>query len=101
MPGHGAGSACGRSLGAMPQSTLGYEKLFNWAFADLSEDDFVEKVLADQPVPPRYFMVMKRINRTASQPAKSALPKNIGLDELEEARRKKTLIVDTRPAERF
>ena len=100
-PGHGAGSACGRSLGAMPQSTLGYEKLFNWAFADLSEDEFVEKVLADQPVPPRYFAVMKRINRTAAQPAKSAAPKNIGLDELEEALRKKTLTVDTRPAERF
>src|SRR5438105_9971380 len=30
-PGHGAGSACGKALGAMPQSTLGYEKLFNWA----------------------------------------------------------------------
>ena len=31
-PGHGAGSACGKSLGAVPQSTLGYERRFNWAF---------------------------------------------------------------------
>lgn len=31
-PGHGAGSACGKRLGAVPQSTLGYEKLFNWGF---------------------------------------------------------------------
>ncbi|HEY8197968.1 MAG TPA: MBL fold metallo-hydrolase, partial [Gemmatimonadales bacterium] len=31
-PGHGAGSACGKSLGAVPQTTLGYEKRFNWAF---------------------------------------------------------------------
>ncbi|HET9708796.1 MAG TPA: MBL fold metallo-hydrolase, partial [Gemmatimonadales bacterium] len=30
-PGHGAGSACGKSLGAMPQSTLGYERIANWA----------------------------------------------------------------------
>src|SRR6202795_918564 len=33
-PGHGSGSACGKSLGSMPQSTLGYEMLFNWAFAE-------------------------------------------------------------------
>jgi hydroxyacylglutathione hydrolase len=100
-PGHGAGSACGKSLGAMPQSTLGYEKLFNWAFADLSEDEFVEKVLADQPVPPRYFAVMKRINRTAAALPKTAPPKILGVRELEDSLRKKGMVVDTRPAERF
>jgi len=31
-PGHGAGSACGKALGAVPSSTVGYEKLRNWAF---------------------------------------------------------------------
>ena len=31
-PGHGAGSPCGKSLGAIPTSTLGYEKQTNWAF---------------------------------------------------------------------
>ncbi|HEY9516883.1 MAG TPA: MBL fold metallo-hydrolase, partial [Gemmatimonadaceae bacterium] len=51
-PGHGAGSACGRALGAMPQTTLGYEKLFNWAFAVEDEDEFVRLVLAGQPHPP-------------------------------------------------
>ncbi|MCG2963755.1 MBL fold metallo-hydrolase, partial [Escherichia coli] len=30
-PGHGAGSACGKALGAVPSSTVGYEKRFNWA----------------------------------------------------------------------
>ncbi len=100
-PGHGAGSACGRSLGAMPQSTLGYEKLFNWAFADSSEEDFVDKVLTDQPVPPRYFAVMKRINRSAAELPKTASPKVLGVPELEELLRKKAIVVDTRPAERF
>ena len=52
-PGHGAGSACGKSLGAVPQSTLGYEKRFNWAFAVEDEDEFVRAVLAGQPDPPR------------------------------------------------
>jgi len=63
LPGHGAGSACGKSLGAMPQSTLGYERLYNPAFQQKTEDDFVRWVLADQPEPPRYFAEMKRLNK--------------------------------------
>jgi hydroxyacylglutathione hydrolase len=63
-PGHSAGSACGKALGAVPQSTLGYEKRFNWAFGIADEDAFVGEVLAGQPEPPRYFAEMKLINRS-------------------------------------
>jgi len=100
-PGHGAGSACGKSLGAMPQTTLGYEKLFNWAFADMSEKEFVAKVLEDQPVPPRYFAVMKRVNRAGVLPATHATPTLLRLDELETALRSSKLVIDTRVAEKF
>jgi hydroxyacylglutathione hydrolase len=62
-PGHGAGSACGKSLGAVPQSTLGYERMFNWALSLEDEAAFVEAVLAGQPEPPKYFAEMKRINK--------------------------------------
>lgn len=62
-PGHGAGSACGKSLGAVPSTTLGYEKLFNPAFQFDDEAAFVAWLLADQPEPPRYFAQMKRVNR--------------------------------------
>jgi hydroxyacylglutathione hydrolase len=62
-PGHGAGSACGKALGAMPSSTLGYERRTNWAFGVSSEDAFVAAVLEGQPNPPRYFARMKRVNR--------------------------------------
>ena len=62
-PGHGAGSACGKSLGAMPQSTVGYEKFTNWALISDNEAAFVSEVLAGQPEPPAYFAEMKRINR--------------------------------------
>ncbi|MGZ5221364.1 MAG: MBL fold metallo-hydrolase, partial [Chitinophagaceae bacterium] len=31
-PGHGAGSACGKALGSVPSTTVGYEKARNWAF---------------------------------------------------------------------
>ena len=62
-PGHGAGSACGKALGAVPSSTVGYEKLSNWGVAETSEAQFVSAVLDGQPEPPRYFADMKRINR--------------------------------------
>ena len=62
-PGHGAGSACGKALGAMLTSTLGYERRTNWAFAITNEASFVLAVLEGQPAPPSYFGTMKRINR--------------------------------------
>lgn len=62
-PGHGAGSACGKKLGGMPVTSLGYEKLTNWAWQAGDEQAFVNAVLADQPDPPRYFAEMKRLNR--------------------------------------
>ena len=62
-PGHGAGSACGKGISAIPHSTLGYEKRFNWAFQVRSEQTFVDHVLAGQPEPPKYFATMKRLNK--------------------------------------
>lgn len=62
-PAHGAGSACGKALGAVPSSTVGYEKLANWGVAETDEAQFVASVLDGQPEPPRYFAEMKRINR--------------------------------------
>jgi hydroxyacylglutathione hydrolase len=62
-PGHGAGSACGKGISAVPHSSLGYERRFNWAFSVDNEDDFVRQVLEGQPDAPAYFAEMKRVNR--------------------------------------
>lgn len=63
-PAHGAGSACGKALGAVASSTVGYEKLRNWAlqFGD-DEEGFVKALLAGQPEPPKYFAMMKKLNK--------------------------------------
>lgn len=100
-PGHGAGSACGKSLGSMPQSTLGYEKLFNWAFGEITEEQFVAKVLEDQPAPPRYFAVMKRVNRSGVALKAPHDPTYAEVAELEDALKKGGTVVDTRPAAKF
>ena len=73
-PGHGAGSACGKALGSVPQSTLGYERLYNPALQQSSEDAFAEWVLTDQPEPPRYFAEMKRLNRDGPPPRRKTEP---------------------------
>ena len=64
-PAHGAGSACGKALGAVPESTVGYEKRFNAAidYARRGEDAFVDFILEGQPEPPLYFARMKRDNK--------------------------------------
>ena len=101
-PGHGAGSACGKGLSAMPQSTVGYERRFNWALGVDDEAEFVRLVLEGQPEPPRYFREMKRVNR-----AGPAILGGIGLPgRVEEGRVADVLgggavLVDTRPAADF
>jgi hydroxyacylglutathione hydrolase len=65
-PGHGAGSACGKALGAAPSSTVGYERRFSWWAGQLElgdEDGFVATLLTGQPDAPGYFARMKRQNR--------------------------------------
>ena len=98
-PGHGAGSACGKGISAIPSSTLGYERRFNWAFSVTNEDEFVERVLAGQPEPPTYFASMKRINKEG--PAILGgfhLPPRQPDDALEATLTSGAMVIDTRPA---
>src|SRR5690606_22254980 len=82
-PGHGAGSACGKALGAVPSSTVGYEKTRNWAFRyENDEDGFVEYLLEGQPEPPKYFAMMKKLNKI-ERPLLTEVPKYAKLSETE------------------
>lgn len=101
-PGHGAGSACGKALGAVPSSTLGYEKIANWALRIDDEDAFVREVLAGQPDPPKYFAEMKRINRDGPR-LLGALrrPARVPLARVTELVGSGAFVVDTRAAADF
>jgi hydroxyacylglutathione hydrolase len=101
-PGHGAGSACGKSLGALPSSTFGYERLANWAFGVDGETDFVRQVLADQPEPPTYFATMKQVNRDGPEPAPpDGELSELSLEELERALGGAASVVDVRSTADF
>jgi hydroxyacylglutathione hydrolase len=101
-PGHGAGSACGKALGAVPQSTLGYERLANWGLATEDEEEFVALVLAGQPEPPKYFAEMKRINKEGPAILDGfRRPQQLGLTALERRVAAGEVVVDTRRAADF
>jgi hydroxyacylglutathione hydrolase len=100
-PGHGAGSACGKSLGAMPQSTLGYERLFNWALVEDNEERFVEEVLAGQPEPPAYFARMKHVNRVGPEDSPQEIPPRVDAARIAGAIANGATVVDTRQAKDF
>ena len=98
-PGHGAGSACGKGISAIPSSTLGYEKRFNWAFNVASESEFVAAVLAGQPEPPAYFARMKRVNKEGPAILDGFhVPSRYDDGRLAELLARHALVIDTRPA---
>ena len=97
-PGHGAGSACGKALGAVPQSTVGYERRFNAALSFGTEQGFVDSILDGQPEPPLYFARMKNLNKNGV-PVLGDLPqpKLYGIEELvERGSADGAVIIDTR-----
>ncbi len=97
-PGHGAGSACGKGISAIPSSTLGYEKRFNWAFNQKSEAHFVNEVLAGQPEPPTYFAKMKRVNKEGPVLlGEFDMPPRLDPSKLADLLKRKALVIDSRP----
>lgn len=103
-PAHGAGSACGKSLGDIPTSTVGYELRTNRSIKAASDEQtFVDFILAGQPEPPLYFARMKRDNRRGpellpSLPAPARV-EAAGLDGLQN--RRDIAVLDTRPRTAF
>jgi hydroxyacylglutathione hydrolase len=97
-PGHGAGSACGKALGAVPQTTVGYERRFNSVLALVGDDDaFVRSILSGQGEPPLYFGRMKCLNRDGP-PSLAAMPVPRAMD-VPDTRR--VAVLDTRSREEF
>ncbi len=101
-PAHGAGSACGKGLGAVPSSTVGYEKRFNPMLGFEQQEHFVQALLDGQPEPPKYYAQMKKINRAGPKVlGDAALPAALPLEDLFAAIENKQLVIDTRSRGQF
>ncbi|MCF3107626.1 MBL fold metallo-hydrolase [Niabella sp. CC-SYL272] len=95
---HGAGSACGKALGAVHSSTVGYEKIRNWAFQfGESEAGFTEALLTGQPEPPAYFAMMKQLNKI-NRPLLIEVPQHpkLSAGQFIAAYKKGIKVIDTR-----
>ncbi|WP_104385310.1 MBL fold metallo-hydrolase [Sphingobacterium sp. HMA12] len=97
-PAHGAGSACGKALGAVPNSTVGYERIRNWAlqYKD-NESGFITELLDGQPEPPRYFAMMKKLNKIL-RPLQTSVPQytRLSMEEFTRLYQSGTTVIDTR-----
>jgi hydroxyacylglutathione hydrolase len=103
-PAHGAGSACGKSLGDVPTSTVGYELRTNRSIlAAVDEQTFVDFILAGQPEPPLYFARMKRDNRRGPEllPALPSPPRLEPADLASLENRTDIAVLDTRARSAF
>jgi glyoxylase-like metal-dependent hydrolase (beta-lactamase superfamily II)/rhodanese-related sulfurtransferase len=105
-PAHGAGSLCGKGLSEQNSSTIGAEKISNWSLQNLSEDEFVKELLADQPFIPKYFPFDVGINKKGADAYATSILKvqrreTVTSEEFANILNPDILIIDTRPQEQF
>ncbi|GAA0514284.1 MBL fold metallo-hydrolase [Deinococcus depolymerans] len=102
-PGHGAGSACGKALGAVPTTTVGYERRLAWwapFVAAGDESGFTDLLLSGQPDAPLYYGRMKTQNRAGPALLGDAAPlPPLSADALHAHVRAGGLLIDPRPKE--
>jgi len=101
-PAHGAGSLCGRNMRAERFSTIGTERMTNYALQIKNRDEFVRQMTSNLPARPDYFLEDAAINRTGA-PALSELPqlKVISPTELKSELDQGTVALDVRTGAEF
>lgn len=62
-PAHGMGSLCGRALSAKLWSTIGTERLYNYALQHTELEPFKQDLLTGMPAAPDHFARCSEINR--------------------------------------
>ncbi len=101
-PAHGAGSACGKNLSTAKESTIGEQRVTNYALAPMTEDQFIEAVTQGQSVAPLYFAFAANANRRDRELLdETDEPPAFDLDLVRKEQADGVIVIDTRPAEQF
>ena len=104
-PAHGAGSSCGKNLGANTYSTVGDEKHGNYALQAQSKEDFIKSVTEGLTEPPQYFPVNAKINKEGYESLDAILEKGLHALSVEEFKKEmkndEAILLDTRHADIF
>ncbi|GGD82025.1 MBL fold metallo-hydrolase [Planktosalinus lacus] len=99
-PAHGAGSLCGKNMSDAASSTLGNERVGNWAFQTQTEDEFVQEILKDQPFIPSYFGFNVDVNRNGAasvQQSKYNVPLKLLVSSVDDD----AIVVDVRDGDQY
>jgi rhodanese-related sulfurtransferase len=103
-PAHGAGSLCGKNLSSSTVSTIGVERLQNYALQPMSRERFIELVSADQPDTPAYFTYDAVLNSRERPTLDDALERQLrplSLEQLRELVESGAQLLDTREQPEF
>lgn len=99
-PAHGAGSLCGKAISDASSSTIGMEKLTNYALQKMTEEEFVELLLEDQPFIPKYFPYNVELNKNGA-PAYQASKDKVNRLERNRSTDREVVVIDGRNQELF
>jgi hydroxyacylglutathione hydrolase len=101
-PAHGAGSLCGKNMRAERSSTIGTERLTNYALQIESREEFIRQLTSNLPARPEYFARDAEINRTGAA-ALSELPplRSLSPTDLEGMLKAGEIALDVRPMDEF
>jgi hydroxyacylglutathione hydrolase len=97
FPAHGAGSACGKNLSTETQSTIGVQRVENYAVQPMDKHRFVEVVTEGQPAAPGYFAYDAALNKKERELLdETEAPAALGVDDVLARQRDGAVVLDTR-----
>ena len=103
-PAHGAGSACGKSLGKETFSTIGEQKKHNYALESKTKEEFIQKVTEGISAPPQYFPINAQINKEGYESLDEVLEqgmKGLSVKDFKKLINDDTIVLDTRTETEF
>jgi hydroxyacylglutathione hydrolase len=101
-PAHGAGSLCGKNMRAERSSTIGTERLTNYALQIKSREEFIAQLTSNLPARPEYFLKDAEINRTGASALSDLQPlRALAPSELNTMLSAGEIALDVRPGDEF
>ncbi|MBL8130395.1 MAG: MBL fold metallo-hydrolase [Anaerolineae bacterium] len=101
LPGHGAGSLCGKSIGSVLSTTMGYERDTNPALQPRSRDQYIEFAVEGLPEQPGNHKRIKQINRQGPRPLGEVAPKPLSIQDAVRIFQRGAAMLDMRSKEAF
>lgn len=103
-PAHGAGSSCGKNLGPETFSTLGEQRVSNYALQPQTKEAFIKAVTDGLSAPPQYFPINAQINKEGYDSLDAVMQKGLTPltpEAFKSAMAGDVVVLDTRHADVF